>query len=767
MKKFAAVLSVWILLFATSVFAQSFGQWKNYTSLLNAIGLTLASDDVVWTATTGGLAKYDATRNITQSIQNTDGISSGTITAVKYDATRGGLWLGFADGTVNFYNPTTGQAAYFLDIASVTNFTSKAIRCFLIKGDSVFVGADFGVSLLIVSRSEFKESYISLGNFASGTTAAMGMALYQGYLYVATLNGLARGNLSSLNLIAPDSWQNFTVADGLATNACADVLDFNGGLYVATSAGLSQMTGNQLTTVSGTASLNLLSLDKNSVTLVAASSAALLTLTGGTLTTKSYPNGTMTAARIGTAGKVWLSDNKRSLVLVTDTGFVSKTPNSPTGNSFTALAFDVSGNLWATGSVKQTPSIGFCRYDAIRGWKNFDFSTVPNTTNAFVEAFASPEGDVWLGGWGVGVVHFFSSSSDSSEVFTGTNSPLSAAPGSNLNYIVIPAIREDVNQTLWMTLYDANNRNSLYAFRKSRRITGNPWVQVSAPASALGYNFKKMDIDLQGRQWLGTYRDNGTEPSATGVLVLDTQNNIDNASNFLWTNLTTSSDQGGLPNNEITAFAFDPDGSVWIGTPTGIGVFYDASTVVSGKTIPKCTSVYDLRNEVINSIAIDPVDRKWVGTVNGAWLMTSDGTSVLEHWTTANSPLLSNTVYSVAIEKSTGRVFFGTDKGLSVYATLAAAPNPSLNKIKIFPNPYFVPANQLLAIDGLSQNATVKIITIAGRLVRSLTSLGGRIAQWDGRDDMGNAVASGVYLVSVISQDGKSATVGKVAVIHK
>ena len=48
-----------------------------------------------------------------------------------------------------------------------------------------------------------------------------------------------------------------------------------------------------------------------------------------------------------------------------------------------------------------------------------------------------------------------------------------------------------------------------------------------------------------------------------------------------------------------------------------------------------------------------------MATTTGAWLIAADGTEVLRHFTTQNSPLLSNEVNCIGILPKTGEVFFG------------------------------------------------------------------------------------------------------------
>ena len=69
-----------------------------------------------------------------------------------------------------------------------------------------------------------------------------------------------------------------------------------------------------------------------------------------------------------------------------------------------------------------------------------------------------------------------------------------------------------------------------------------------------------------------------------------------------------------------------------------------------------------------------------------------------------------------------------------------------------------------VGIQGLAQDAIVKITTVSGALVRELQAQGS-IATWDGRNQAGQAVSVGVYLLFSASADGAETYVGKLAVV--
>jgi flagellar hook assembly protein FlgD len=104
---------------------------------------------------------------------------------------------------------------------------------------------------------------------------------------------------------------------------------------------------------------------------------------------------------------------------------------------------------------------------------------------------------------------------------------------------------------------------------------------------------------------------------------------------------------------------------------------------------------------------------------------------------------------------------------LASLTTSGAAPRPAFEKLVLSPNPYVVPNQAPLTVDGLVENSSIKILSVDGRLIRALTTPGGRIGFWDGRDENGRDVPSGIYLVIAYSEDGSEVTTGKVAVVRR
>ncbi|MBQ5871444.1 MAG: regulator, partial [Bacteroidaceae bacterium] len=203
----------------------------------------------------------------------------------------------------------------------------------------------------------------------------------------------------------------------------------------------------------------------------------------------------------------------------------------------------------------------------------------------------------------------------------------------------------------------------------------------------------------------------------------------------------------------------DLEGMVWVGTSAGLFVIEDVTKVFDkdfyftqikiNRNDGSGLADYLFNDVAISCIAIDAANRKWIGTqANGAYLISADGQEMLHHFTTEDSPLLSNNVQSIAVHPGTGEVAFGTDKGICTFISDATTPEEELEKsnVVVFPNPVTPDYNGPIAIRGLVEDSEVKIISTGGQLVWNGTSSGGTCT-WNGVANNGKPVASGIYHV--------------------
>jgi ligand-binding sensor domain-containing protein len=150
---------------------------------------------------------------------------------------------------------------------------------------------------------------------------------------------------------------------------------------------------------------------------------------------------------------------------------------------------------------------------------------------------------------------------------------------------------------------------------------------------------------------------------------------------------------------------------------------------------------------------------------SGAYLMSDDGKNELVHFTSTNSPLLSDNIVAININSLTGEVWFGTSEGIVSYRGDATAGKEDYSAIYVFPNPVREDFEGVVTITGLVENSSVKITDVSGNLVYETTSAGGQ-ATWDLRNFRSARVTTGVYLVFCRNDDGSLSGTTKMLVIR-
>lgn len=220
----------------------------------------------------------------------------------------------------------------------------------------------------------------------------------------------------------------------------------------------------------------------------------------------------------------------------------------------------------------------------------------------------------------------------------------------------------------------------------------------------------------------------------------------------------------------------DAEGNIWL--PTTNGPVYISSQDIAEKnrvfTQPKINrdddtelADYLLGEVYCYVIAIDKAQRKWIGTKDaGIFVISADNTKEVSHFTTENSPLPSNEIYDIVIDENSGIVYIATIKGLCSYQTDITSDYGTLNEDNIYayPNPVSPDFTGPITIKGLYEQCQIKITTPSGYIVHKGIVSGGSY-KWDGCDQNGDRVASGVYMVLVETPEGSKGCVTKIAIL--
>lgn len=220
----------------------------------------------------------------------------------------------------------------------------------------------------------------------------------------------------------------------------------------------------------------------------------------------------------------------------------------------------------------------------------------------------------------------------------------------------------------------------------------------------------------------------------------------------------------------------DLNGKIWTGTDNGIVEWdpdkvFDEGYRINRIKVPRNDGTnnadYLLSGIAVYDIAVDDLNRKWVATSNqGLFLVSADGTEIIEQFNTSNSILPTNQILSVCCKPNSNTVFVGTSSGVLEYESSSVTPAPSYDDVLVYPNPVRPEYTGAITIKGLMDNSLVKISDASGYVITSLQSTGG-IATWDGLNASGERVKSGVYFVLASENEDESsrAIVAKFLVI--
>ncbi len=739
---------LFITLLSSLSLSQQFSNWHNYTDMKNIESISV-SDKAIFGATDGGGFQYDISENSFKTFHKTDGLNGVSLTSVTIDK-FGKIWFGSSSGIIDVYNPETNDFKTILDIYN-SDKSSKRINGLSSSGDTIIVSTDFGISLINADNYLFFDTFFKFGDFPANIR--VNGSLKTSVLYAGTDQGAAIQKAGATNLSAPESWNVYTTANGLPSNNVKRSSPFNSSIIAATCRGLASFNGTSWS--SYIPDLNNMFINdifpKGDSLLIVANNNYIFLYQNNILTqllfTQNYNISTINYS----VSQGILAGTNRGILKLSDNSFIY--PNGPYANLFPSMADDANGNLWSA-SGDDVSGVGFYKFDGTN-WYNYNLSNTPELpTNAYHTVYVSPDNTIYLGNWGNG---FITISPDGT--ITNYNGQNTGMQGINVNpnFLVINGFGKDSKNNLWVLNHGAIDHKIL-----SMEDTQGQWTHFLIPQIGSQYvdQFFNLAIDQYDTKWFCSQSQGGRQ----GLYFFNEGNSIsssqDDVSGFIST--------PDINNNFVSSVQVDRRGDVWIGTSLGVNIITNTYSITTGTPKLVITSVFSLRQQTVTALAVDPLNQKWVGTNQGLILVNSDGTSLLATLNTTNSPLPSDQITSLAIDENTGTVYVGTDKGLTSFITTAVKPKEAFDELTIYPNPLLLNGNNnLVTIDGLIRDTDIKILTISGKLVKAYSSPGGRVAVWDGRDDFGKLVPSGVYFIVAFDKEGNSVAKGKIAVLRE
>ena len=763
-----------ILFFLMSfVLVQAYPQnnrWTIYAAYHDA-SKCVSVGSKIYVLSDGGLYSYDYEDMDVVTYDKSGVLSDNGIFDISYCSEEKTLVIVYNNGNIDL----------LYDDGSVYNMTDfknktagdKTINDIYVNGKNMYMSTNYGLLIVDIAERIFSKTYTL--DYGINSVAVDG-----NFIYAATDNGVYKGNTAD-NLQDKSKWSVIT------KNAIDEFIDFNGKLYSLTSSGVFSIDKSTfaMTNISKFSAKywsicnDMLLLSDASSLYSVGTDGKMTLLDGKGIRTADYAGNTYWCA-CGTDGLKGMSlkDGKFT------ENVSSVIPDSPMRNYSYFLRMTPENRLLVAGGSFNYNGQSFpgtlMKYEN-QSWTCFDeetpIATVGKSLYVNVTDIVQDPND--------SEHHFAGSASDGIFEFKDykmvnhydyRNSPLqSILPSSSRPnaYVWITGLEYDKDGNLWML----NNQTDTIV-----RILKNDgkWAALYYSEIKDIPTLDQVLFDNRGWAWINCRRTTNNPVNYAGVFCVDTKGTLENTADDSRKFITRFSNQDGVAYSPdlFNCIAEDLDGNIWFGTDKGPFVTYSPEDVFDNGfyftqvKIPRNDGTnladYLLSDVNITCITIDGGNRKWMGTSgNGVYLLSSDGIEMIEHFTTENSPLISDNIESIAIDGSTGEVFFGTDAGLVSYLGTATDPAGSLSddNIKVYPNPVRPEYTGRIYITGLMRDTDVKIVSASGYLVNSGTSVGGEYT-WDGKNKGGKRVASGVYYVLAADAEGNSGAVAKILVIR-
>lgn len=711
MKKIINSIIILLLISATTV-KSAIGQWNVYMAYSDITDIEPAGS-LVYVLSSGSIFSYNVNDQSVDTYNKVYPLSDTDITHIAWNNSAKRLVIIYSNQNIDLLD-NNGNVTNINDYYNKLMTEDKTINNITINGNYAYLSTGFGILKINVRDAEISDTY----NLGMNVTDC---AIEGNTIYAQTSNGIYAGKTSD-NLIDNKNWS-------------------------ITSASVSFNDANDITTSTANGYTEHIAYDNHNKCYWSNQKDGKLQ--GYKLDNDNTKS--IIARDINPDGPkynyFWYMKFTNNQLYTCGGGFLSG-----------VAAYNRPGTIQVLNSDNNQWTIFQDQLDSITGYSYKDINCVEPDINDNQHVFASGK---------CGLYEF--QDGKLKKFYNKDNSILEGAvDGDKIlgnSYVLVHSLLSDRNGSLWLlnsqtkgqSLIELTQDNQFVSHHKSELISG-----ANSFPCMVG-----MIKDSKGLIWF--VNENAGEPA---IIRYAPQND----------NIKVIKD--GIVNQDGTVVDFslirciteDKNNNIWVGTDMGPLVIESSQTTSES---PMFTQVKIPRNDGTNyadyllsgvdisCIAIDGGNRKWFGTNgNGVYLISNDNLSQVQHFTTSNSPLISDKIESIAINEANGEVYFATEKGLCSYVSDATATNDEMNKDNVwaYPNPVHSNYNGLITITGLSYDADVKIVTANGVLVAQGRSTGGTFT-WNGSDLNGKRVASGIYMVETATQNGEKGTVCKIAII--
>lgn len=778
-KRICLAVALLIVMAVVPAKSQQVGSWSIYPVFSGNNNNSLVdTDNKVFYLADGWLYSYDKDNDESVFYTKMNGMSDTDISGIYYNYDKKFLLVAYSNSNIDIVREN-GRVDNVPDLKSVILTVSKAINSVDFSGDYAYIATDFGYMVVDCKKCVVKESFNYGKAFKSIVVTDKNIfATFDKKICVSSV-GESHYELSSFketnikqemqlrkidnnSMLTTTGWFYYIKIGEDSTNLAMSVIEKSAPSNVS-------MSGNNMV-ASYREKYIVVSPDGTSQTVAMPSEidgSHLSTIDG-----KGLWN-------LDSNGLKEFSISDGSVTILHDT----YRPNTSTVSEPYYLTYQ-NGTLYSMNSGRNYKGASNGKSVMLSSLKNGVWNKLNpikvDIHNKSYKSLIEPYGmaidpfdseKIWFGSFFEGI--YCVKNGEQVQKIDHLNSPM------YLDFVVcVSDLKFDKEGNLWFSFYNFNKTTyaPLYILPKDKlykeNLTADDFISIDLGNFATTYG-SQLCISKDGRYVLLA-----SNMWKSKLAIIDTNGTLTDISDDRVAIVTTYNDQDGknFDIGYINSIKED-NGKYWLATNVGVGLINNIKAAFSGNVVVNRVKVprndgtnladYLLDGLCINDIAIDGANRKWFGSsTSGLYLTSSDGSEILEHFSTENSSLTSDEITSVACSTDDNRVFIGTKKGTFVYESDAAPSQDDYSDVYAYPNPVRPDYSGHITVAGLMDNSLVKITDSMGNLVYSGRSTGGMFV-WNGLNSEGSRVNTGVYYVfaSQNENDKSSGCVTKILVV--
>jgi hypothetical protein len=734
--------------------------WQYHAPFREAQRIAVLHDRVL-VLSTHGLMSLELEGRVLTPYSTVEGLSGVGLSSLVASPDGKYALIGYEDGRIDRWSPN--EVRTLDDVPRSGQFQGlTAIREWAFASPQrVFAAADFGLLELDLELNVVRGTYRMRSD--SEPLKVYAVAVLGDSVFAATADGLKAAMLTA-PLYLPGSWTATgpfadSVLTSLAVHQGQLAAVAGGQAYLRTATGwipLATPSDGQAATRVCACAGSLAVVRQFGVVFFTPQGQGSGDISGGLFGNAGFTPRDIACGFTGQDGQAmrWIANPTRGITLVDNPNYAQHfAVNGPRiSQSFDVRWDALRGTTVLTGAAEGpwTPLYlngGLTRLPRPGAtWTGTDGSSLGGAKDVLEVCTNPADSTHWFAAsWGGGVLEFRNGSLY--RRWTVGNTSLRAANGAGPNDVRCGGLVWGQDGALWVT-------NSLSDVPLHRYDPVNETWQGYTVGALNGQAIRQIQQAENGDFWVQT--------RTAGLVAVRVAAGVASARV-----LGSGTGNGNLPSPNIGAFAFTPDGKLWVGTSSGLGVLYSPKNAFTGGPFEAQQLLVEVDGRVqavlagqdITAIAVDGGNRKWIGTASaGVFVLSPDGLTQVAHYTTETSPLPTNRVNGLAMDLEEGYAYVATDRGLFALRSASTAPAARMTDALLFPNPYRPEFRGPWTVTGLVDGCYVKVTTADGRRVAEGYASGGQFV-WDTQGSTGEPVPSGLYQFWINDPLGAQTTV--------